>query len=185
MTGALRFVKADGVFQVAAEGAKFASGDTALAIVLGDLDDEGMELIVGLGEFGARRLGHRRGYVDDGAEDFLGRLRAEFDRGRGERGFDDGGRGLLQGLLDHLANGVVLGAGLDESVAVEDAAGVRVDDEDLVLVRVEEDGIGRLGTDAFQGEEFEAEAGGGPGEHLGEGALVGLVKPRDKAFEAG
>ena len=91
-----------------------------------------------------------------------------------------GGEVGLAVVLDE----VVVGVGVEEAVAGEDAIGIRVDNEDLAVEGVEEDGVGGFAAYAVDGEEVFAKGGQGD---VCEGVEVGVVffdEPADEVFEA-
>ena len=77
--------------------------------------------------------------LDDQSVKFVEELRIA-----GKRGFK------------HRANFFVAQAWMSESVALEDAAGVGVDNEDGMFAGVEKDGVGGLRADSAKGEQLVA-----------------------------
>ena len=52
-------------------------------------------------------------------------------------------------------------------MALENAAGVSIHNEDGVVACVKKDGVGGFGADAVDGEELRAQSCGGSAEHCG------------------
>lgn len=86
-------------------------------------------------------------------------------------------------VFEERANFVIRGTGVNEAVALEDAAGVGVDNENFVLSGVEKDGVGSLRTNAVNSQELLTELCGGRGKEFVEGALILAAKEGDKFLE--
>jgi len=68
-------------------------------------------------------------------------------------------------LLEEEPDFIVLGFGRSESVALEDAAGVSVHDENGMIACIEENGVGGFRADAMDGEELLPQSFCGNAEH--------------------
>jgi len=70
------------------------------------------------------------------------------------------------------------------TMAVQDATGVLVDDEHRPLRRVEQDGVGRLGSDPGNLQEILPQSSKRPASYLREPAVEALEQPRGKRAQA-
>jgi len=85
--------------------------------------------------------------------------------------------------MEQLAKLFVVGFGLSEAVAFEDAAGVGVDDENRVPASIEKNGIGGFWSDAAQGKELLTKNRGRGGEEFAERAAVFTVEKPHKGLQ--
>ncbi len=69
-------------------------------------------------------------------------------------------------------------------MAVEDSPRVSIHHEDRMIAGIEQNGIGRLGADAVQIEQFFAKFRRGTREQLRQRAFVPLVQKRDEKFQS-
>ena len=70
-----------------------------------------------------------------------------------------------------------------DAVALKNAAGVGVHDEDGMIAGVEQDGVGGLRAHAAERQEFRAELVHGLGEHAVERATILFVKKTDERLQ--
>src|SRR5882757_10211157 len=68
-------------------------------------------------------------------------------------------------------------------MALENAAGVSIHNEDRVVGCVKKDGVGGFGADAVDAEEMFAQGCSRSSEHRGEGAVVVFSEKADEGFE--
>ena len=86
--------------------------------------------------------------------------------------------------FEEIADFVVGKFGMSLAVALEDAAGVGVDDEDGMFAGIEKYGVGGFRADAPQIEQLFAKERSCGGEHFGERAAVGIEEKFDERFES-
>src|SRR5579864_3711777 len=122
-----------------------------------------------LRKFGARRAAHARNWMT------RIRSRVPYDERLSFRAAD--------GLFDHRTDFCIAGFLIDDAVAHQHAACVRVHNEDWMIAGIEQNGVGGFRDNAVQVQQLCSELCGRRGEHSGERTGIMPVEERDECLK--